>query len=73
MMRNLSQRVEIAFLIENDKLKKRVIKEAFYCSLEDNMTSWILNSDGTYQKSPLNGQEPNSLQTVLLNRLTMGK
>lgn len=73
MMRNLSQRVEVAFLIENDKLKKRVVKEAFNCCLEDNLTAWRLNADGIYQKIDPMGAEPNSAQTVLLNRLTIAK
>lgn len=33
MLRNLSQRIEIAFLIENKKLKDRIIKEAFWIHL----------------------------------------
>lgn len=73
MLRNLSQRVEIAFLIENEKLKKRVVKEVFNTCLEDNSTSWQLNSDGIYQKVEAGAAEPVSAQTVLLNRLTVTK
>lgn len=73
MLRNLSQRVEIAFLVENEKLKKRVIKEAFNCCLEDNSTAWQLNAEGVYQKLEANDQEPMSAQSYLLNRLTVAK
>lgn len=74
MLRNLSQRVEIAFLIENDRLKKRVVKEDFHCCLEDNSTAWELNSDGIYEKrDPGPEEEANAAQTVLLNRLTVAK
>lgn len=72
MMRNLSQRVEVAFSIENDKLKKRIIKEAFHYCLEDNSTSWRLLSDGTYQKAELTG-EANAAQSLLLSRLAGAK
>jgi polyphosphate kinase len=68
MMRNLSQRVEVAFLIEQEKLKKRVIKEAFLHHLEDNSNSWLLNTDGTYQKNLSDG-EILSGQSALLSKL----
>lgn len=73
MLRNLSQRVEIAFLIENEKLRKRVVKEVFNVSFEDNSTAWQLRPDGTYQKLEAGSNEPVSVQTVLLNRLTLAK
>ncbi len=73
MLRNLSQRVEVAFAIENDKLKKRVIKEAFYVCLEDNLTSWRLNDDGNYVKIEPVGAESLSCQTALLNKLTLSR
>jgi polyphosphate kinase len=74
MMRNLSQRVEVAFLIENEKLRKRIVKEAFHCYLEDNACAWQLNADGTYQKKTVaTDAEQISAQTVLLNRLTVAK
>jgi polyphosphate kinase len=72
MLRNLNQRVEIAFLIENDKLKKRVIKEAFLYYLEDNSTAWRLSEDGVYKKV-VEGPEHNSCQATLINKLTAAK
>lgn len=69
MMRNLSFRVEVAFLMEQDKLKKRVIKEAFLHYMQDNSTSWVLNSDGTYQKNQADGEVLSS-QSVLLSNLS---
>lgn len=73
MVRNLSQRVEVAFAIENERLRKRIIKEAFTYFLEDNSTAWTLNEDGTYTKINPEGQEPISCQSVLLNKLTMSR
>ncbi len=74
MVRNLSQRVEVAFAADNDKLKKRIIKEAFHYCLEDNSTSWRLNEDGVYVKHlPQENQEIIACQTTLLNKLTLAK
>lgn len=72
MMRNLSQRVEVAFAVEQDKLKKRVIKEAFHHYMQDNSTSWTLCPDGTYQKNQADGEVLSS-QSVLLSKLSEGK
>lgn len=69
MMRNLSQRVEVAFLIEQEKLKKRVIKEAFHHYMQDNSTSWHLCADGTYKKNQPDGEVLSS-QSVLLSNLS---
>lgn len=72
MLRNLSQRVEVAFAIDNERLKKRVIKEAFSIAFEDNQSAWLLGSDGIYTKkeSADESDEKISVQSVLINRLT---
>ncbi len=72
MLRNLSQRVEIAFAIENDRLKKRIIKEIFTLGLDDNATSWRLLSNGSYHKNDTIGEKI-AIQTVLLNRLAASR
>lgn len=75
MLRNLSQRVEVAFSLDNDRLKKRVIKEAFSMAFEDNQTAWRLHSNGIYQKIEPEGKESEkmALQANLLSRLTGGR
>lgn len=74
MLRNLSQRVEVAFLIEHDRLKKRVIKEVFNASIEDNSTSWLLDSDGLYHKIVAGSdKESVSIQASLISKLAMTK
>jgi polyphosphate kinase len=73
MVRNLNQRIEVAFLLENEKLKKRLIKEAFNYYLEDNCTSWKLMKDGNYQKNTANTGEEISCQISLLNKITLSK
>lgn len=75
MLRNLSQRVEVAFSMNNERLKKRVIKEAFSMAFEDNQTSWRLQSNGMYQKIEPEGKESEkmALQANLISRLTGGR
>jgi polyphosphate kinase len=73
MPRNLNQRVELAFPIEDEKLKKRLFKEAFSLAIEDNVTAWQLLSDGTYVKNTSPDDEKRSSQALLIQRLSQGK
>lgn len=50
MTRNLSGRIEIAFPIEDPKLQKRIMHEAFELSWADNSQSFDLQEDGSYQR-----------------------
>lgn len=68
MVRNLLNRVETAFPIENKELKKRVIRELEYY-LEDNVQAWELQTDGAYRRLESNQQEPRSAQVILLHEL----
>jgi polyphosphate kinase len=49
MQRNLDRRVEIAFPIENQRLKDEIIKTLIKVSLKDNIKARILQSDGSYK------------------------
>jgi polyphosphate kinase len=49
MQRNLDRRVEIAFPIENPKLKDELIRTLIKVSLRDNLKSKILQTDGSYK------------------------
>jgi polyphosphate kinase len=48
MQRNLDRRVEIAFPIENSKLKEELIRTLIKISLKDNVKARILQQDGSY-------------------------
>jgi len=48
MQRNLDRRVEVAFPIENPRLKDELIKTLIKFSLKDNVKAKILKSDGSY-------------------------
>ena len=49
MQRNLDRRVEIAFPIENPRLKDELIKTLLKVSLKDNIKARILQPDGSYK------------------------
>jgi polyphosphate kinase len=48
MPRNLYQRVETMFPVENEELRKRIIKEVLEMALSDNVKARLLKSDGCY-------------------------
>lgn len=50
MDRNLHRRVEIAFPVNNPKLKARVLDEAMLEHLADNSNAWIMNGEGHYTR-----------------------
>lgn len=69
MERNLLNRVETAFPIENNKLKERM-KGELDVYIRDNCQAWDLQPDGTYIRArPAEGEEPVKAQTILLETL----
>ncbi|TWH71458.1 polyphosphate kinase [Azomonas agilis] len=70
MERNLDNRIETCFPLENKKLLSRVKKE-LETYLNDNTQSWILQPDGHYiRNTPTGNQHPRSSQSALLYKLT---
>jgi polyphosphate kinase len=71
MVRNLLNRVETCFPIEDKKLQQRVQQElGFY--LEDNCQSWILDSDGDYHlQVPAEDEDRRCAQQNLLEKLAL--
>lgn len=49
MERNLFQRVETCFPIENKKIRKRIIED-LHTYLQDNSNTWLLQTDGSYAR-----------------------
>ncbi len=68
MVRNLLNRVETAFPIENKPLRQRVIRELKYY-LDDNQQSWELQEDGRYVRVTAGRAKPRSAQQLLLEEL----
>jgi polyphosphate kinase len=62
MDRNFFRRVEVAFPLLDNKLKKRVIDEGLRVHLRDNALAWEMDSDGDYhrkrhRKAKFSGQQ----------------
>jgi polyphosphate kinase len=50
MDRNFFRRVEVAFPVNNRRLKRRVIAEGLSVFLGDNQSAWLMQSDGHYKR-----------------------
>jgi polyphosphate kinase len=50
MDRNFFRRVELAFPVNDRRLKRRVIAEGLSVFLGDNQSAWLMQSDGHYQR-----------------------
>ncbi len=53
MNRNMMRRVEIAWPIYNINDRARILLECCQMSLDDNKDSWLLGSDGVYDRIPV--------------------
>lgn len=74
MTRNLAQRVEVAFPIEDTLLKSRIIRESFELYLRDNVQAWQLTKDGTYSHvMQATDEQPISAQATLLSELSLAR
>jgi polyphosphate kinase len=69
MERNMFRRVEVAFPINDDSLRARILNELLTC-LQDNTQAWLLGADGTYTRAVPGGDEPVTAQLTLLEQLT---
>lgn len=67
MNRNMLRRVELAWPVQDKKLRQRVIDECLVAYLGDDRNAWLLDASGVYQKPkhPLNGK---GAQMALMER-----
>jgi polyphosphate kinase len=65
MDRNLLRRVEVAFPVLQNDLKKRVIEEGFKAHLLDNHSAWIMATDGSYTQKRARGVKKISQMMLL--------
>ncbi|MFU8928109.1 polyphosphate kinase 1 [Acinetobacter puyangensis] len=71
MDRNLFNRVEACFPVEDPVLKKRIYEQGLINYLEDNQQAWILQSNGQWLRVEMKeGEKPHTAQKVLLDQLT---
>lgn len=69
MGRNFFSRVEACFLVEDKRLRDRIIREGLNNYLSDNTRAWILKSDGTYVRSKPGSTKVRDAQQSLLDKL----
>ena len=73
MDRNLFNRVETCFPINQPALKKRIIEQGLELYLRDNTQAWLLAPEGDYHRAtPAPGEAPCIAQQTLLTELTGG-
>jgi polyphosphate kinase len=67
MDRNLFNRVEVCFPIEDPALKKRIYQQGLVNYLKDNTQAWLLQGDGTWVRAqPKEGETVHNAQKTLL-------
>lgn len=67
MDRNLFNRVEACFPVEDPALKKRIYQQGLLNYLQDNQQSWLLQGDGTWVRvKAAEGETPHNSQRLLL-------
>jgi polyphosphate kinase len=69
MTRNLAHRVEVAFEIDDERLKRRAIEECLELYLADNAQAWSLDARGIYTRCEAGAQPRRAAQELLLERL----
>lgn len=66
MQRNFFSRVETCFPIEDKGCRDEVIEYGLMSYLSDNTQAWIMQSDGSYERSKPKNEKQHSAQTELL-------
>ena len=67
MDRNLFNRVEACFPIEDPALKKRIYQQGLLNYLKDNQQAWLLKGDGSWIRAQVaESEEPHNAQRTLL-------
>ena len=70
MDRNLFNRVEACFPVEDPALKKRIYQQGLLTYLKDNQQAWLLQGDGTWLRAQVaDGQAAHNAQRVLLDEI----
>ena len=71
MERNFFRRVEVAFPIQRQTHRERILRDLDVC-LRDNTQAWILQSDGVYVRTTPGGDSRVSAQGELLAKYSTG-
>ena len=65
MERNFFRRIEVAFPIDREKLRARVVRD-LETWLADNVSAWLLRADGSYERTRPGDAPPVSAQSTML-------
>ncbi len=65
MGRNFFNRVETCFPVEDEELKRRIVREGLQNYRTDNCQAWILQSDGGYKPVKSQGRRKSAQDTLL--------
>ncbi|HEY6515125.1 MAG TPA: polyphosphate kinase 1 [Steroidobacteraceae bacterium] len=71
MERNFFRRVEVAFPIQRDSHRQRILEDLTRY-LDDNSQAWILLADGRYERLSPGGERPRNAQAELLASYAAG-
>lgn len=66
MVRSFERRLESLFLVVDETIKKQVINMLKY-NLEDNVNAYMMQEDGDYVKTSLNGEKPFNIHKEFYN------
>ncbi|MEB6563849.1 polyphosphate kinase 1 [Acinetobacter towneri] len=70
MDRNLFNRVEACFPIEDPALKKRIYEQGLLTYMQDNQQAWLLQGNGTWVRAqPAEGETPHNAQRLLTDSI----
>ena len=68
MARNLDRRVEVVMPVLDPQLKKYLKDTVIAAYLRDNVKASVMNSDGTYERPPMDARRRALQQPVVLRR-----
>jgi len=71
MDRNFFRRIELAFPVEDAKLRKRIAAEGLKSYLDDNVQAWEMHADGSYKRIKHGRRKANNAQATLLKALAV--
>jgi polyphosphate kinase len=69
MDRNFFRRIELCFPVKDAKLARRVVREGLKPYLDDNVQSWEMRPDGTYERRKRGRAKKRAAQAELLAAL----